>query len=153
MADNARLGHLAHLVRRFGGMLSRRPPAPDDEEWVASVLSSGEQALWVQLGNADRRHAIVVARRFVAHRAIASRAEIAGALLHDIGKLDAGLGAVGRVVATVIGPRGARLRSYHDHEALGAAALADIGSDPITVALVAGRGPAADDLRLADDHI
>lgn len=145
------MADVGHLIRRFAGMLSRRPPTPDDEAWVASVLRPGEQALWVQLGNADRRHAIAVGRRFVALRPLAKRAEVAGALLHDIGKLDAGLGVVGRVVATVAGPRGGRLRRYHDHERLGAEMLADAGSAPETIAVVAGCGPAAGDLRRADD--
>ncbi|MDQ3738183.1 MAG: hypothetical protein M3337_03335 [Actinomycetota bacterium] len=146
------MAEVGHLVRRFVGMLSRRPPAPDDEAWAASSLSTGEQALWVQLGHADRRHSIIVARRFVALRPGATRPEIAGALLHDIGKLDADLGVLGRVAATVVGPRGARLRRYHDHERLGAELLADVGSAAETVDLVKGRGPAADDLRRAD-HI
>lgn len=115
------------------------------------MLRPAEQALWVQLGHADRRHSIVVARRFVELRPQATTPEIAGAVLHDIGKLGAGLGVVGRVVATVAGPRTARLRSYHDHEALGAAALTEIGSDPVTVAMVAGHGPASEDLHRADN--
>jgi hypothetical protein len=99
----------------------------------------------------DRRHSIVVARRFVARRPAATRAEVAGALLHDCGKIESGLGTLGRVLATVVGPRTARLRTYHDHEAIGAGLAAAAGADPVTVALIAGRGPAAADLRAADD--
>jgi hypothetical protein len=54
-------------------------------------------------------------------------------------------------MATLVGPRTARFRQYHDHEALGASMLADAGSDPVTVELVQGRGSAAADLRAADD--
>ena len=81
-------------------------------------------------------------------------------MLHDIGKLDSGLGTVGRVVASVVGPRTQRLRRYHDHEAIGAAWLAAGGSDPMTVRLVGGGGfgidsgageVAAAALRAADD--
>ena len=53
-------------------------------------------------------------------RPAADRAEVAGALLHDVGKVEAGLGTFGRVVATVVGPRTERFRTYHDHEAIGA---------------------------------
>ena len=81
----------------------------------------------------------------------AARAEIAGALLHDVGKVEAGLGTFGRVAATVVGPRTARFRRYHDHEAIGARLAAAAGSDPVTVALIEGQGPAADALRAADD--
>jgi hypothetical protein len=76
---------------------------------------------------------------------------MAGALLHDAGKVEAGLGTFGRVVATVVGPRTARFRSYHDHEAIGARLADAAGSDPVTVALIEGHGPAAADLSAADD--
>ena len=76
---------------------------------------------------------------------------MAGALLHDVGKVEAGLGTFSRVVATVVGPRTRRFRLYHDHEALGARLAAAAGADVVTVALIEGRGPAAADLRAADD--
>ena len=99
---------------------------------------------------ADQRHSIEVARRFLDRRPDASAAEMAGALLHDTGKVEAGLGTITRVVATVVGPRTQRFRLYHDHEAIGARLAAAAGSDPLTVALIEGRGPAAADLRAAD---
>jgi hypothetical protein len=99
----------------------------------------------------DRRHSVEVARRFLVRRPTATPAEMAGALLHDVGKQVAGLGTFARVVATVVGPRTERFHQYHDHEALGAAMLADAGSDPVTIELVHGRGSAAADLRAADD--
>jgi len=142
-----------HLVRRFATSLSSRPPSDADDAWARHWLEPSEAVLWGRLSNADRRHAIEVTRRFLARRASASRAEIAGALLHDVGKLDAGLGTWGRVVATAVGPRCERFRRYHEHEAIGARWLADGGSDPATVQLVTGAGPAAPDLRAADDSI
>jgi hypothetical protein len=117
---------------------------------VAQLLP-GEQALWARLSPADRRHALLVARRFVAERPLALRAEIAAALLHDVGKVTSSLGTTARVVATVVGPRGARFRAYHAHEALGADLLAAAGSDPLTVALVRGEGaPAVADATAID---
>ena len=100
----------------------------------------------------DRRHSIEVARRFVDRRPGATRAEMAGALLHDVGKVEAGLGTFGRVAGH--GRRaahGAASALYHDHEAIGARLAAAAGADPVTVALIEGRGPAAADLRAADD--
>jgi hypothetical protein len=141
----------AHLVRRFAGSLSRRPPSAADEGWARGWLADGEWALWQQLAVADRRHAVLVARRFVDRRPSATRAEMAGALLHDVGKIDAGLGTLARVVATVVGPRTDRFRRYHDHERIGAELLEAAGSDPVTVALVRGSGDAFADLRAADD--
>ena len=76
---------------------------------------------------------------------------MAGALLHDVGKVEAGLGTFARVAATVVGPRGRRFRLYHDHEAIGARLAEAAGADPVTVALIEGHGPAAADLRAADD--
>ncbi len=131
---------VGHLARRFAGSWSRRPPSADDLAWVGEQLLSAEMAMWNRFGPADQRHTVAVARRFVALRPAATRPEIAGALLHDIGKLSAGLGTVGRVVATVVGPRTPRFRTYHDHEALGADALVSIGSDPVTISLVRGDG-------------
>lgn len=142
-----------HLARRFLRSLSRRPPPAADIAWAYSCLVTGERALWDSMPAADRRHSIEVARRFQDRRPGADRAEVAGALLHDVGKTASGLGTFGRVLATVVGPRTSRFRDYHDHEAIGAAMVADAGSHPVTVALMRGEGAAADDLHAADDSI
>ena len=144
---------LGHLARRFASSLSRRPPSAADEEWARTWLIGEEVALWSAMPVADRRHAIEVARRFRELHPAASRPESAAALLHDVGKLHSGLGTWGRVTATIIGPRTRRLRQYHDHEQIGANMAAQAGSDPVTVALIRGQGPAAADLRAADDSI
>ncbi|MGB8862049.1 MAG: hypothetical protein WCC60_22525 [Ilumatobacteraceae bacterium] len=142
---------LAHLARRFATSLSRRPPSPTDTEWALGLLLPDEAALWQRLSVSDRRHSILVARRFTEAAAGTERAEVAGALLHDIGKLSCGLGTFARVAATVVGPRTTRFRAYHDHERLGAELLAAAGSSPVTVELVLGRGALAAALRRADD--
>ncbi|MEO8264445.1 MAG: hypothetical protein ABI706_02940 [Ilumatobacteraceae bacterium] len=100
---------------------------------------------------ADRRHSITVARRFESRGGPWSRDEMAGALLHDVGKLDSSLSTLGRVVATIAGPWTDRFRRYHDHERRGADLLVDAGSSEITIELVLGRGRAASALRDADD--
>lgn len=141
---------LHHLAPRFIGSLPPTPPDVADEVWVDQQLLPGERALWVQLSNQDRRHSITVARRFVNVRPQATRAEIAGAILHDVGKVDSQLGPVGRVVATLVGARTPRFASYHDHEDLGAEMLSAAGSDAATVQLVAGEGPAFGDLHQCD---
>ena len=143
--------HVGHLIRRFTGSLSRRPPDEADTQWVTTQLTLGEQALWVRLSVADQRHSVLVARRFVDRYPVATRAEIAGALLHDVGKLDAGLGTFGRVIATVVGPRTERFRRYHDHERIGAAMLSHGDSEPATVALVLRTGAGATALNDADE--
>ena len=142
-----------HLVRRFVTSLSRHPPSTADEEWARAWLTVGEGELWASMPVADRRHAIEVARAFLARRSAASRAEMAGALLHDVGKVPSRLGTFGRVVATILGPRTRRFRMYHDHEVIGANMAAQAGSEQVTVGLIRGTGPAAADLQTADDSI
>lgn len=142
---------VAHLARRFATSLSRREPAAGDTEWGVSNLLPAEAELWQRMAVQDRRHSLLVARRFVRARPDADRAEVAGALLHDVGKVDCGLGTFARVVATIVGPRTAAFRRYHDHERLGAELLVAAGSDVRTVEMVQGRGPAAAALRAADD--
>lgn len=143
-------GHIAHLARRFFTSLSRREPDVADTAWVDSQLLDSESELWHRMTVADRRHSIIVGRRFEVSGTW-SRDEIAGALLHDVGKLDCGLGTFGRVVATVVGPRTARFRRYHDHEAIGAELLTAAGSSAATIDVVLGQGRAAAALNAADN--
>jgi len=139
-----------HLAARFFTSLSPAPPAASEQAWALSQLLPGESALWSAMSNQDRRHTAKVARRFVAARPGATRAEIAGALLHDVGKLECGLGTWGRVVASVVGPRTDAFRRYHDHEHIGALLAGQAGSDPETVALIDQRGPAYETLCVCD---
>ncbi len=139
-----------HLAARFFTSLPPLPAPAEDEAWVAQTLTPDEHALWVRLSNQDRRHSALVARRFAARRPDATRAEIAGAMLHDVGKIECGLGTLGRVAGTIIGPHGRRFTAYHEHEAIGARLAQGAGSDPVTVELVAGEGPAFDDLDAVD---
>jgi hypothetical protein len=140
-----------HLVARFVTSLPPTPPPVEHEAWVDEHLLAGERKLWVELNNQDRRHSALVARRFVVERPSATRAEIAGAILHDVGKIECRLGTWGRVVATVVGPHGTRFVAYHEHEEIGARMAAQAGSDPATVELIAGKGPAYQALE-ASDH-
>jgi predicted HD phosphohydrolase len=102
------------------------------------------------MSRVDRRHAAGVARdveRSLGHAA--ERPVMAAALLHDVGKIESGLGTFGRVIATLAGKaagrdmardwqRGTgftrRVGLYLRHDTLGADLLAMAGSDPLTVA-------------------
>ncbi len=134
------MSSLLHLARRFFGSLSRRPLDPADDEWVATVLSPAERHLWHQMSLPDRKHAAGVARETDRILGGAQRPVLAAALLHDVGKIDSGLGTTGRVVATVLdaglGRRAlpGRLGRYRRHDVIGADLLRDAGSDPLTVA-------------------
>ena len=151
MSDANPVTKIWHLAARFVTSLPPTPPSVADEIWVDEQLLAGERSLWVQLSNQDRRHSAAVAKRFVVERPSATRAEIAGAILHDVGKIECGLGTFGRVVATIAGPRTAAFSAYHDHEAIGAAMAEAAGSDLATVELIAQHGPAFDALK-ASDH-
>jgi hypothetical protein len=98
---------LAHLSGRFVRALSPRAPRADDLVWVEAVLTPDGFALFRRQPNHDQRHAIGVARDVQARLADTPYADdprwLSAALLHDIGKLDSGLGVYGRVVATVSG--------------------------------------------------
>ncbi|MSO79167.1 MAG: hypothetical protein EXQ79_06135 [Acidimicrobiia bacterium] len=97
----------SHLVRRFFGALRPGPPRANDAAWVESVLTPGELEIWSRMVNHDRRHSVAVARRVQHSFANTPTADdsrwLAAALLHDVGKLDAGLGVIGRASATLAG--------------------------------------------------
>ena len=126
-----------HLAKRFVGSLRRGAPA--DEPWAVEQLLAGERDVWRRMSDADRRHAVDVARRVEASLGTqATRPVLAAALLHDAGKVESGLGTFARVGATLAGAVtrrwGGRLGAYLRHDELGAAMLERAGSDPLTVA-------------------
>jgi HD domain len=140
---------LGHLAKRFFASLWPVGPSRANEEWVQSILTDDELRLWRRMNRADRRHAIGVARnveRQLGHEA--TKAVLAAALLHDVGKVSAGLGIYGRVVATLAGAAAGRSMAgawtegkgftrkvglYLLHASLGADMLTMAGSDPLTV--------------------
>jgi hypothetical protein len=143
------MAHLFHLVRRFFGSLRPGGPPAGDDAWARASLLPGEQALWARMSGGDRRHAVGVARRTADELGpAASRPVLAAALLHDVGKVEAGYGPWRRSIATVLGlavgrgrverwrlGRGplARAGRYLCHDEIGAALLVEAGSDPLTV--------------------
>jgi hypothetical protein len=140
----------SHLARRFVGSLRPGGPGPHAEAWVQARLLPGEHALWRRMSGPDRRHAVGVAERVErALRHEATRPVLAAALLHDVGKVESGLGTYGRVVATLSAKvAGADMAStwrrqrgftrrvglYLHHSQLGGDLLELAGSDPLTVA-------------------
>jgi hypothetical protein len=144
---------IAHLAKRFVLSLVPSQVQEIERQWVHSVLTPSELDLWNKMMAQDRRHSVMVGRRFVKYRPTASQSEIAGALLHDVGKSVARLGTFARVIATLVGPRLSRFRQYHDHEAIGAAMLRSIGSDDLTISMVEGScvGELRQALNRADD--
>ena len=132
---------LLHLITRFFGAVIAREPGIADIAHVRDVLTADEMKLWGAMSVADRSHSLIVLDRYMIERRDATRAEAAGVLLHDVGKNASRLGTFMRVVATVAGPRTKRLRTYHDHERIGAEMLRAVASDPTTVAMVEATAP------------
>ena len=118
--------------------------------WAESHLLDGELQLWRRMSAPDRRHAITVGRRFESMGRSWSRDELAGALLHDVGKLDCRARHVRPRRRHGGRPAHGRFRRYHDHERIGAEMLAAAGSSQVTTDLVRGRGRAAPALAEAD---
>jgi len=124
---------------------------------VAGLLSPAERDLWRRMSGPDRRHAVAVARRVVAMEG-GSRAMVVAALLHDVGKVESGLGTLARVGATLAAAGlgkgrllawandaneearsgvAVRVARYLAHDRIGAELLAAAGSDPLVVAWAA----------------
>ena len=127
---------LSHLSRRFFEVAQAAPLSSDElsqvEEWLDPPLLD----LFRSQQDVDQRHGFDAAGRIL-QQAPDRRDLLAGALLHDVAKRHANLGAVGRTLATVAGAVGTvPLRAwsvYLDHAALGAAELEAAGADQLTV--------------------
>ena len=147
------MSKISHLAKRFVLSLVPSQVQEIERQWVHSVLTPSEFDLWNKMMAQDRQHSVLVGRRFVKYQPTATQSEIAGALLHDVGKSAAHLGTLARVVATLVGPRTSRFRQYHDHEAIGAAMLRSIGSNDLTISMVEGscEGELRQALNRADD--
>jgi len=105
--NTAGFGSLRHLGERFVMSLSPLPPSVADEAWAIRWLNPGERDVWARQSNADRRHAIGVARTVASWLGDAdgsgvAREVLAAALLHDVGKIACGLGTFARVGVTVV---------------------------------------------------
>ena len=128
--------YITHLVKRFMLSLSRGDVSAAELAMVRETLSAAEFELWRQFSIADRRHSVQVAARFVALLPEASRNDLAGVLLHDIGKTRSNLSTMQRVVATIVGPRTPRYALYHKHEQIGVELLHVAGSHSEVIAIL-----------------
>jgi hypothetical protein len=129
---------MVHLIRRFVRSIGGRRLTEQQLLWVNNTLNHSELALWNQMSSPDQRHSVYVGERFIALVPDANQEEIAGVLLHDIGKIKSQLNTLERVVATLIGPRSMRFRLYHDHERIGVELLAQAGSSESTIGVLNG---------------
>ena len=142
-----------HLVKRFVQSLSTRELDADEMELVNRLLSPSELRLWNAMSLPDRRHSLKVLDRFISFQPDATHGEKVGVALHDVGKIESGLGTYGRVLATLFGPRTKRFAVYLDHEAIGARLLRECGSDEDALGILESSGrPAAIDAYRRADH-
>ena len=148
-----RLKHASHLARRFFGFLRARPLRPPEQQWVHDQLGSAElRALFFAQRHEDQRHAFEVAMR-----AGDVQDRIEAALLHDVGKADVSLGAVGRSCATLWALTGLKgpdsWSAYVEHGERGAARLQEAGAGQLTVAFARHHpGPPPPGVRSEDWH-
>lgn len=144
---------MLHLVRRFFQSWSSRIPDESETDLLRSLMTDNEFALWASMAAADQRHSLKVVARLRDRLSDATSEEIVGVALHDVGKVQSGLGIFGRVIATVIGPRTARFATYHDHERIGLRMLRECGSSRDVQAVLEGtaRPDALAAFRWADD--
>lgn len=93
------------LAARTRRALRREPEEASDRSFARSLLTAAEFALWIRQSPYDRRHAVRVARRVEARLAGTAHANdptwVAAALMHDVGKLDAGLSLIARAMAAL----------------------------------------------------
>ncbi|HVQ30315.1 MAG TPA: hypothetical protein VMV21_12080 [Vicinamibacteria bacterium] len=135
------------LYRRLVDTVQGVRPRHSDRAWVESILQPGELELWLRLSGPDQCHAIQVARSVEARLAGTPYAGdgrwLGAALLHDVGKVEAGLGILERAVATLLGKATSvdrarrwaraeaasirRLGLYLTHGSVGAAAIRAAG--------------------------
>ena len=132
------MNNISHLVKRFVSALDQREISQHEIKSVRDALSSREFELWSTMPLIDKKHSVVVMQRFLKVMPDAESLAVRASLLHDVGKIKSNLSVVTRVVATVVGSRGARFSLYHDHEAIGAQMLREIGSEEMTCRLVSG---------------
>jgi putative nucleotidyltransferase with HDIG domain len=129
-------GTWIHLTARFFDVVAAKPLTDSEVAEVQSWISPDEMVLFATQDHADQRHGYECGRDV--HAAVPDRAELVrAAVLHDIGKRHARLGAVGRVFAS-IGirlhlPLAGRFAMYARHGELAAEELAELGSPELVV--------------------
>jgi hypothetical protein len=128
-SGNEGFGSMVHLAGRFFASLRPGGPPADEDRWALAQLAPGEQQLWTRMSGPDRRHAVGVAHYAVAlidtgGHGPAPRPVVAAALLHDVGKIESGLGTWARAGVTLVAMGVGRTRvaawADNDHDDGGA---------------------------------
>lgn len=129
-------GSIAHLTSRFFDYLRARPLSEENVGEVGSWLTHRQLQLFLDQTPKDQAHGYAAGSIVVAH-GLSDIEAVRAALLHDVGKRHAGLGAIGRSIASLFIkvrlPLTGAMRSYRDHGKVGSIELAAVGSSRLVV--------------------
>jgi hypothetical protein len=133
-------GSLSHLTKRFFDVLMSRRLNAGEVDAVERWLSPGLTVIFFEQPPEDQRHGYYAA--LVVQSDGSSSAEvIEAALMHDVGKRHAGLGILGRTVASILirfgFPLSKKMMIYTDHGPSAARELAGAGATRLSVAFAA----------------
>lgn len=125
-----------HLAGRLVDFVTSRALTLDEQAEAQARLRAAEVVPFFGQPVADLRHALTCARD-VASSYPQREDLIRAALLHDVGKRHAGLGAMGRIAVTawakVGGPTRGRAGAYVRHGEVGALELEEAGAEDLVV--------------------
>lgn len=129
-------GSPTHLIRRFFDVAFAHPLNSSERDEVTQWLTPETAVLFFAQSVADQRHGHHAAS-LVATGGGQDGDVIMAALLHDVGKRHAGLGILGRSVASVLIllrlPLTVRMQVYRDHGMLAARELAELSVPSLVV--------------------
>jgi hypothetical protein len=129
-------GSLSHLSARFFDVLQSKPLSGTEVRAVEHWLGPALAVIFFDQPPEDQRHGYHAALVVVADHS-ASDEVIEAALLHDVGKRHAGLGIVGRSIASVLirlgAPLSPNMAVYKNHGLRAARELASAGANQLSV--------------------
>lgn len=128
-------GSLGHLSSRFFDVLLSRPLDVAERATVETWLTPELADVFFAQPGADQRHGYEAGLYVIA--AGAEPEVVVAAAMHDVGKREARLGVIGRVIASLLIMTGLpltrRMRLYRDHGVMAAAELAALGAPPLAI--------------------
>jgi hypothetical protein len=128
-------GSLGHLSSRFFDVLLSRPLDVAERATVETWLTPALADVFFAQPGADQRHGYEAGLYVIA--AGAEPDVVVAATMHDVGKRQARLGIVARVIASLLIMAGlpltSRMQLYRDHGMTAAAELAALGAPPLAI--------------------